>query len=108
MDAKTLAAKVSAKADKLVRIFVDEKLADEVTSFCFAEADEIAAAAKIHVSAVIARLKEEGMTYTGREVPKKTRGFKSNSHDRWSGPGSCATHGGSGWEQVNGFAGEEG
>lgn len=26
----------------------------------------------------------------------------------WHGPGSCPTHGGSGWQQVAGFAGDEG
>jgi hypothetical protein len=31
------------------------------------------------------------------EAVKRVRGFQSNSNDRWSGPGSEKTHGGSGF-----------
>lgn len=36
------------------------------------------------------------------------RGFRSNSNDRWSGPGSCESFGGSGSDQITGFAGRKG
>ncbi len=39
---------------------------------------------------------------------RAVRGFRSNSNDRWSGPGSCESHGGSGSDQITGFAGSKG
>lgn len=49
-----------------------------------------------------------GFTLAKRSKVHHTRGFNTNSHDRWFGPGSCPTHGGSGWEQITGMAGREG
>lgn len=53
-------------------------------------------------------LESYGFKLAKRESEKSVRGFSANPHDRWYGPGSCRTHGGSGWEQINGFGGEEG
>jgi hypothetical protein len=53
-------------------------------------------------------LEAEGFKLAPRPVPRRIRGFSSNSHDRWFGPGSSPTHGGSGWENITGFAGQEG
>jgi hypothetical protein len=53
-------------------------------------------------------LESYGFRLAKRESEKSVRGFNSNSHDRWYGKGSCRTHGGSGWEQINGFGGQEG
>jgi len=48
----------------------------------------------------------EGMGFTlADRVPEaKVRGFHANPHDRWYGPGSCPSHGGSGWAQIIGQA----
>jgi hypothetical protein len=49
-----------------------------------------------------------GLTLAERHKPQAHRGFNSNPHDRWYGPGSCPTHGGSGWEEITGMAGQRG
>lgn len=59
-----------------------------------------------------ARIREElvsyGLKFQGRPNVRRIRTIGDNPHDRWHGPGSCPTHGGSGWEQIEGFAGQEG
>lgn len=59
-----------------------------------------------------AEIRKELISYGLRFVPKpqgrRIRTIGDNPHDRWYGPGSSPTHGGSGWEQVAGFAGQEG
>lgn len=50
-------------------------------------------------------LENKGFKLTEREKLKVTRGFKSNDHNRWDG-NPCG--GGSGWEQISGFAGQKG
>jgi hypothetical protein len=47
-------------------------------------------------------------SYEGRAKERRIRGFTTSSHDRWFGPGASPTHGGSGWEQINGFSGQVG
>jgi len=80
---------------------------DDRTSFTFAEADELAETLQVTTAKVIRDLKAYGLTYEGRPNEKSVRGFTSNPHDRWYGPGSSPTHGGSGWEQIAGFGGRE-
>lgn len=91
-----------------VEAFVEYLLADERNSFTYEEAVELATALGVHEFVTIRSLKDYGLAYEGRQVPKQVRGFHANNHDRWSGPGSSATHGGSGWEQISGFAGQKG
>jgi hypothetical protein len=92
-----------------IEAFGDFLLADDRTEFTFDEACALAKALGQPAPVYVIRgLKALGFTMQPREVPKHVRGFQSNSHDRWSGPGSCPTHGGSGWEQIAGFAGQEG
>jgi hypothetical protein len=49
-----------------------------------------------------------GFKLAQRGKQKRTRGFNTSSHDRWYGPGSSPTHGGSGWEEITGMAGRTG
>jgi len=95
-------------ASEAVLVLVDEKLENDEVSFSFIEADALAKDVGIHVSTIIRLAVEAGLSYGGREVPKKVRGFKTSSNDRWFGPGSSPTSGGSGWQQINGLAGDEG
>lgn len=55
-----------------------------------------------------AELVEYGLCFQERSAVRRFRTMGDNPHDRWFGPGSCPSHGGSGWEQVTGFAGREG
>jgi len=92
-----------------VEAFVEYLLEDERDSFTFEEATELAEALGLSVpTPVIRELKSYGLTMVPRTPEKRVRGFHSNNHDRWYGPGACRTHGGSGWEQITGIAGQEG
>lgn len=91
-----------------VEEFATELVDDERESFTFAEADSLAEDLQVTTAKVIRDLQAYGLKYEGRKVEKRVRGFSSNPHDRWSGPGSSPTHGGSGYEQINGFGGREG
>ena len=96
------------KAERAVETFVEEVTGDDRDSVTFAEVEAIASAVGIHVSTVVALVKGYGVAIGERAVHREVRGFTANSHDRWFGKGSCKTHGGSGWEQISGFAGQKG
>ena len=57
---------------------------------------------------VLAELRDLGLTLELRVEERKFRTFSTSPHDRWFGPGSSPTHGGSGWEQIGGMAGQAG
>lgn len=92
-----------------VEAFATFLLDDDRLSFTYAEACALAKALDCHESVVIRALRDDyGFAYAGRPVERRKRGFLTSSLDRFYGPGACRTHGGSGWEQVSGFAGQEG
>jgi len=88
-----------------VEAFAEFLMADDRESFTYMEADLIGRGLKVATYVVIDGLKEYGFGYEGRASEKRVRGFRSNSHDRWQAYPSC---GGSGWEQISGFAGRSG
>jgi len=47
---------------------------------------------------LIRELASLGATLFSRATPRRIRTFSSNPHDRWYGPGSEPTHGGSGFD----------
>jgi hypothetical protein len=49
-----------------------------------------------------------GFKLAVREPGRRVRGFDTSSNDRYWGPGSERTYASSGWEQISGFAGQEG
>lgn len=49
-----------------------------------------------------------GLALKKRYTEPSFRGFSTSSNDRWYGPGSSPCHGGSGYQQISGFAGQEG
>ena len=91
-----------------IEAFAEWLLDDDRERFTFEEASKLSDALECHPSKVIRGLKAYGFTMEPREPERRVRGFQSNSHDRWYGPGSSPTHGGSGWEQINGFGGQQG
>jgi hypothetical protein len=91
-----------------VETFAEFLMADDRTSFTLADVVTLATNTQTSDPKVIDELKSYGFTMVKREPPKVVRGFQSNSHDRWYGKGSSPSHGGSGWEQISGFAGQEG
>lgn len=88
--------------------FAEFLMAEDRASFSFIEAEVVATGLKVATYVVINGLKDYGFTYEGRTSEKRVRGYRSNSHDRWYGPGACKSHGGSGHEQITGFAGQKG
>jgi hypothetical protein len=96
---------VSASLDE----FRDELLGNDRTSFTFGEAEKLAFELGFSLAApVIKGLKDRGLGMDERIPPRRVRGVRTSSNDRWFGPGSCPTSGGSGWEQISGFAGQQG
>jgi len=90
-----------------------EELAEDVIddgreSFTFAEADALADVLNVTTANVIREMRSYGLTYDGRAAERRVRGFTTSSNDRYFGPGSSPMHGGTGWEQINGFGGQEG
>lgn len=89
--------------------FAADLLDDDRFSFGFEEAEGLAEALGLIPQDVILELRDGyGFAYEGRPVERRPRGFTTSSHDRWYGPGSSPMHGGTGWEQINGFGGQEG
>lgn len=97
----------AAKIEEAVLSLACELEDDGRKIVSFEECDEVAANLGVHASVITRAIRALGFEVV-REVAKRVRTISSNSHDRWSGPGSCATHGGSGWEQISGFAGQKG
>jgi hypothetical protein len=92
-----------------VEAFVEFLLDGGRDSFTYVEAEGLATDLGQTTAAYVIRgLKGYGLTMVTREPERRVRGINSPQHDRWYGKGSCKTHGGSGWEQVTGFAGQEG
>jgi len=93
--------------DPAIEDFATELLDDDREVFTYAEASELGDEMGVHAYVVIRELKAIGFGMAPREPERRVRGYRSNSHDRWYGPGACRTHGGSGWEQINGFGGQQ-
>jgi len=90
-----------------VETFVQECLDDERDYFTTADMQALNAATQMRLQDVRKALEGYGLRFVPRQPQKRVRGFNSNPHDRWYGPGADRTYGGSGWEQINGFAGEK-
>lgn len=91
-----------------VESFVQFCMDDERVSFDHEDLGELAFNLKRARNKVRAELESYGLKLAERAFVKRTRGFTTSSNDRWWGPGSSPSHGGSGWEQINGFAGQKG
>lgn len=91
-----------------VEAFVESLIDDERTVFTHQEMACLNRRLGVPVRTIRRELEGYGLTLALREKERHVRGFSSNPHDRWHGPGSCPTHGGSGWSQIMGMAGQEG
>lgn len=94
--------------DEAVASFGEYLLDDDRTEFTFQEAEGLAEEVGLHPTVVIRSLKTYGFSMQTRVVAKSVRGYRTNSHDRYYGPGSSKMHGGSGHKQITGFSGQEG
>jgi len=91
-----------------IEAFVEYCLDDERETFDHADLGDLAFSLHRSRHAVRLELESYGLTLTKRDVEKRPRGFSTSSNDRWYGPGSSPMHGGSGHEQIAGFAGPKG
>ena len=96
-----------SKAQAAVQALCEDILDNDETSVPFEDIEAAAEEVGLNVTYLVGLVKGYGLKVE-RAKHKEVRGFTSNSHDRWHGKGSCATHGGSGWEQIAGFAGRKG
>src|SRR5512137_225140 len=97
----------AAQVEEAVLSLALEVEGDERKVVSFEECDEVAETLGCHASVVTRAIRALGFEIV-RESPRRVRTISSNSNDRWFGPGSCPTHGGSGTDQISGFAGEKG
>jgi hypothetical protein len=88
-----------------VEAFVQHCMDEERDSYAASDAIAISAATRTMARAVHAELQSYGLRREERAIPRRVRGHLSSSHDRWFGPGSSKTAGGSGWMVISGFAG---
>ena len=91
-----------------VEAFVEFCMDDERETFTHVELGDLAYATRTSRCVVRQSLEGYGLTLEQRRPEKRVRGFGTSSHDRWYGPGSSKSHGGSGHEQIRGWAGQKG
>ena len=88
--------------------FAEYLMDDERDSFTAAELHQLCYYLKARWIEVKAALEAYGFVIAGVSKEQQPRMATDNPHDRWFGPGSSNSHGGSGWEQIAGFAGQVG
>ena len=88
-----------------VERFAEFVLDDERESFTFAELHELAYQLRASWKVLLQELTSYGLALEGQAHEKKFRTVTDNPHDRWT---AYPSHGGSGWEQIAGFAGQRG
>jgi hypothetical protein len=108
MDLDTIHDVAAGPEFRSVAEFVEFCLDDDRETFTHIELRALALNTRTSGSRVRAELEGFGLTLQLRRKENRRRGFATNSHDRWYGPGSSKSHGGSGWEQITGFAGRAG
>ena len=89
-----------------VEAFVEFCLDDDRDSFTAEDLQALSAATQTSIKKLRVVLEGWGLSLAHRPSERRVRGFTANPHDRFYGPGSSPMHGGSGWEQINGFAGQ--
>ena len=85
--------------------FVEYLLDDDRTEYDHRDLQHLSYSLRLSVRKVRALLDDWGLTLKSRPREREVRGFSSWDNNRWQGnPGS----GGSGYEQIAGFAGRKG
>ena len=91
-----------------VESLVEYLLDEERASFTWEELGALCFNLRKSHHAVRLELEGWGLCLEQRAHEKKFRGVSSSDSDRYWGPGSSPSCGGSGWEQISGFAGRNG
>lgn len=85
----------SAPEYKSVEDFVQYLMDDERSEFSHEDLQALNYRTRQPVQKIRKELESYGLRLQERSPEKKPRGFQSPDHDRWYGPGSSPTHGGS-------------
>jgi len=88
-----------------IESFVEYCIDDEREIFTTADMQQLNRATHLRLQIIRKELERYGLKFVPRLPVKRVRGFTSNPHDRYS---ACPMYGGSGWEQISGWAGEKG
>jgi len=87
----------SAPEYKSIEDFAQFLIDDERTEFTHEDLAALNYRLRKQVAEIKKELEAYGFKLAEREKESKARGFKTSDHDRWYGPGSDKTHGGSGF-----------
>ena len=91
-----------------IETFVEYLCDDDRTVFTAGELGALNSRLHIPTRLLRRELEDYGLTLKGQAHEVRVRTVNDNPHDRWYGPGSSPCHGGSGWEQIAGLAGQVG
>lgn len=91
-----------------VESFVEYMLDDDRDEFTVVELGYLNRRLARPTRMIRRELEEYGLHLRGQRMEHRVRTVNDNPHDRWYGPGSSPSHGGSGWEQIAGMAGQVG
>ncbi len=95
----------SAPEFESVEAFVEFCIDDEQETFSSEDLQSLNFRLHKPVREIRRELESYGLQLARREPSRRVRGFTANPHDRWS---AFPSHGGSGWEQISGFSGQNG
>jgi len=90
----------SAPEFRSVEAFAEFCFDDDRSAFTHEDLAALNYRLRTPVAAIRAALEAYGLTLAVRDPARRVRGFTTSSHDRWFGPGSCPTHGGSGFSNL--------
>ena len=88
-----------------IESFVEYLCDEDLCSYTHEDLNKLMFVLRRSAQDVRLELETWGLTLVERPKERKVRGLNSNNHDRWVNSG-C--HGGSGYEQISGFAGKAG
>ena len=91
-----------------IETFVEYLLDEERVTFTFLDLQGLNFALQRPTAEIRRQLEGYGLKLETRPNEKRVRGFSTRSNDRHFGPGSSKSYGGSGHEQIGGWAGQEG
>jgi hypothetical protein len=93
---------------KNIRSFAEFLADDDREEFSHEDLIRLNMSTRTQISVVRTELESYGFRLAVRAPERRVRGFQTNSNDRYFGPGSSPSHGGSGHEQIGGWAGRKG
>ena len=88
---------IDAPEYESIEVFAKFCQDDERIEYTHEDLTALGSYVRMRFSEIRKRLFQYGLSLARRDVPKHIRGFTTSSNDRWTGPGSSPTYGGSGF-----------